>query len=89
MAMVVTYVSVGAQADDIYSWYVHELSARGWTLRKAERVNGSFDLFTRGDRDLFEVSVSSPPGTYATTLGILPGPCATNPPTNLAFVNCG
>ncbi len=88
MAMIVTDLSVDAPADDVYRWYVRELKARGWTLREEVRVNGSFDLFTRGDRDLFQVGADIQPGTYQTTFAILPGPCATNPPTKLAFANC-
>jgi hypothetical protein len=88
IAEVITDLSVDAQPDQIYSWYSHELTAKGWTLRKSERVNGSFDLFTRGDRDLFAVALGASPGTYTTTLSIVPASCATTPPTKLAFANC-
>ncbi len=75
--------------DDIYSWYFSQLRAKGWTLQKTERVNGSYDLFTRGDREVFEVGSGVPPATYVTRLSIAPDPCATTPPTAAAFVNCG
>jgi hypothetical protein len=88
IAEVTADLSVDAEADQIYSWYSHELAVKGWTLRKSERVNGSFDLFTRGDRDLFEVALGASPGTYTTTFSIVPASCATTPPTKLAFGNC-
>jgi len=88
IAEVTTDLSVDAQADQIYSWYLRELTAKGWTLRKTERANGSFDLFTRGDRDLFEVGLGASPGTYTTSFSIVPASCATTPPTKLAFGNC-
>ncbi|TMF89683.1 MAG: hypothetical protein E6I07_04375 [Chloroflexi bacterium] len=88
MAMVESELSVDAPVDDIYRWYRSELSARGWTLRKEVRVEGSYDLFSRGDRELFQISAGYPPGSLRTRLAIVPGPCATNPPTKLAFANC-
>jgi len=88
LAEVITDLSVNAEADQIYSWYSSQLTAKGWTLRKSERVNGSFDLFTRGDRDLFEIGVGPEPGEYSTIFSVVPAPCATTPPTKLAFANC-
>jgi hypothetical protein len=52
-------------------------------------VNGGYDLFTRGDREVFEVGSGVPPATYVTRLSIVPHPCATTPPTAAPFVNCG
>ena len=88
MGMLSQELSANASTDQIYSWYLTELQARGWTLRQTERVNGSYDLFTRGDRELFQVGAEKP-GMYATRFAIVPAPCATNPPTQRAFVNCG
>ena len=88
MGMLTQELSASASTDQIYSWYLTELQARGWTLRQTERVNGSYDLFTRGDRELFQVGAEKP-GMYATRFAIVPAPCATNPPTQRAFVNCG
>jgi len=88
IAEVITDLSVSAKIDQIYSWYSNELTAKGWTLRKSERVNGSFDLYTRGDRELFQVGAGTAPATYTTTFSIVPASCATTPPTKLAFGNC-
>jgi hypothetical protein len=88
IAEVITDLSVVAQTDQVYSWYSNQLTAKGWTLRKSERVNGSFDLFTRGDRDLFEVGFDAATGTYTTTFSVVPASCATTPPTKIAFGNC-
>jgi len=81
--------SANASMDDIYGWYVSQLQAKGWTLQKTERVDQSYDLFTRGDRDVFEVGADASPATYATRLSVVPDPCASTPPTAAAFVNCG
>ncbi len=90
LAMVTTWLSVdGGRTDGIYTWYVSQLTSKGWTLRQSERVNGSFDLFTRGDRDLFEVAVGGSTGEYSTVFSIIPASCATTPPTKVAFANCG
>ena len=89
MGMLTQALSASASPDQIYSWYLTELQARGWTLRKTERVNGSYDLFTRGDRELFQVGADPASATYQTRFAIVPVPCATDPPTRLAFANCG
>jgi hypothetical protein len=78
-----------ASLDEIYGWYVSQLDAKGWTLQQKERVNGSYDLFTRGDREVFQVGAGAPPATYVTRLSVVPEPCASTPPTVAAFVNCG
>ena len=87
--MVITELSVAAPIDTIYSWYSTKLTSSGWRLSKTERVGGSYNLFTRGDSELFEIQLGNSTDRYITTLASVPAACATRPPTKMAFVNCG
>jgi hypothetical protein len=84
-----TNLATDATLSEIYAWYKGELSSRGWTLRKTETINGGYELFTRGTRDVFQVSPGSGAGTYSIQYMILPADCATSDPIPIDRIgNC-
>jgi hypothetical protein len=83
-------LAVTAPMARIYSWYETELAARGWKLRKTETINDGYELFTKGTREVFQLSPGRDPGTYIMFYSIRPAQCATTDPMPIdrAFGNC-
>jgi hypothetical protein len=88
-AIVTNELASSASIDQIYQWYVDQLTAKGWKLQEQKRVDGNYDLFTRGDRDILQVGIGNSLGTYIARFSMVPAACATTPPTIRAFANCG
>jgi len=79
-----------ASADELYGWYSAHLQRLGWTLGKVETVNGNYQIHTKGDRYVFQVGVDpGSQGQYSIRYSVVPAPCATTPPTKVAFAKCG
>jgi hypothetical protein len=75
--------------SDVHAWYKSQLLAKKWALRKVVTADENYQIYTRGDREIFRVGSGSNPGTYSILYLIVPTPCATaplNPDT--AFGNC-
>jgi hypothetical protein len=88
-AKATTNLATDATISEIYAWYKSELSSRGWTLRKTETINGGYELFTRGTRDVFQVSPGSGAATYSIEFSIIPASCATSDPIPIDRIgNC-
>jgi len=82
-------LTVNEPMAKIYGWYESQLASRGWKLRKTETINGGYELFTKGTREVFEVSPGRDEGTYVIFYSILPAKCATTDPIPIENIgNC-
>ncbi len=85
-----TVLRTTGSSEEIYAWYSQQLGHRGWQVAEVVTVNGNYQLYTRGDRDVFQIGVvSGVETTYTLRLSVVPAPCATTPPTSAAFAKCG
>jgi hypothetical protein len=82
-------LQVNATSNEIYLWYSRQLHERGWTLGKTESVNGNYQIYTKGDRFIFQVGPAGTQGLYSIHYSVVPEACATTPPTRVAFAKCG
>jgi hypothetical protein len=79
-----------ASAEMLYEWYSAHLQRLGWTLGQVETVNRHYRIYTKGDRYIFQVAVDpASPALYSIRYSVVPAPCATTPPTRVAFAKCG
>ena len=57
-AVATTDLATDATMSQVYAWYEGQLKSRGWKLRKTETIDGGYELFTRGTRDVFYISAA-------------------------------
>lgn len=84
-----TDLATDATMSQVYAWYEGQLKSRGWKLRKTETINGGYELFTRGTRNVFYISPAPGDATYEIRYMILPAQCATRDPIPIERIgNC-